>query len=105
KELSDRVKDLKKERDEWRATASDQVEKIQSLEKDLEPRIQQLKVAEEKIGEEKHRELFTMPYQYIQKVAGSYDLSMSELLEVSSDVPPPSKDEEASSNVAAGGTA
>ncbi|GJY52129.1 hypothetical protein Tco_0442976 [Tanacetum coccineum] len=55
--------------------------------------------------EEKHRELFTMPYQYIQKVADSYDLPMSRLLKVSSDVPPPSKDEEASSNVAAGGTA
>ncbi|GKA36912.1 hypothetical protein Tco_0723477 [Tanacetum coccineum] len=50
KELSDKVKYLERERNEWRATASDQVEKIRSLEKDLEPRTQQLKVAKEKVG-------------------------------------------------------
>nr|GEU74074.1 hypothetical protein [Tanacetum cinerariifolium] len=49
KELLDRVKDLEWERDEWRNTTSDQVEKIQSLEKDLKPRTQQLVVAEEKV--------------------------------------------------------
>ncbi|GJZ16261.1 hypothetical protein Tco_0551938 [Tanacetum coccineum] len=54
-------------------------------------------------SEAKHQELFTMHYTYIQKVTESYDLLMSELLEVSSNVPPPSKDGEASSN-AAGGT-
>nr|GEY99542.1 hypothetical protein [Tanacetum cinerariifolium] len=42
--------DLERERDAWRETASDEVEKIWSLEKDLEPRTQQLMVAEEKIG-------------------------------------------------------
>ncbi|GJW25726.1 hypothetical protein Tco_0039537 [Tanacetum coccineum] len=44
-----RVKDLERERDEWRETASDQVEKIRGLEKDLEPRTQQLVAAEEKV--------------------------------------------------------
>nr|GFA68773.1 hypothetical protein [Tanacetum cinerariifolium] len=45
-----RVEDLERERDEWRNTASDQVKKIRSLEKDLEPRTQQLVAAEEKVG-------------------------------------------------------
>nr|GEX57873.1 hypothetical protein [Tanacetum cinerariifolium] len=49
KELLDMVKDFEKERDGWRATASDQVEKIRSLEKDLEPRTQPLVAAEGKI--------------------------------------------------------
>ncbi|GJR61150.1 RNA-directed DNA polymerase, eukaryota [Tanacetum coccineum] len=49
KELLDRVKDLERERDEWRETASDQVEKIRGLEKDLEPRTQQLVAAKEKV--------------------------------------------------------
>nr|GEY37390.1 hypothetical protein [Tanacetum cinerariifolium] len=57
KELIDRVKDLEREKDEWRATASNQVEKIRRLEKDLEPKTQQLKVAEEKIGGLKHEKL------------------------------------------------
>ncbi|GJZ03685.1 hypothetical protein Tco_0536960 [Tanacetum coccineum] len=38
KELVDGVKDMERERDEWRTTASDQVERIQSLERDLEPK-------------------------------------------------------------------
>ncbi|GJY84914.1 hypothetical protein Tco_0498940 [Tanacetum coccineum] len=50
KELLDRVKDLERERDEWRETASDQVEKIRCLEKDLELRTQQLVAAEERVG-------------------------------------------------------
>nr|GEY82509.1 hypothetical protein [Tanacetum cinerariifolium] len=151
KELLDMVKDLEGERDEWRTTASDEVEKIRRLKKDLEPRTQQLMVVEEKIRVlerdklalsaevaqaeadlkklvrefrhvvvkrlhtsveyrkslafpvAKHRELFTIPYPYIQKFADSYDLSMSELLEVSPNVPPLSKDGDASFNAAAGG--
>nr|GEU97965.1 hypothetical protein [Tanacetum cinerariifolium] len=141
-----------------RATASDQVEKIRRLKKDLEPRTQQLKVAAEKIGglerkklalsakvaqaeadlqqlvrefipavvkrfhasveykkslaapdldieglklyEAKHRELFTMSYPYVQKVADSYGLSMTELLKISSEVPS-SVDEETASSAAA----
>ncbi|GJU10440.1 hypothetical protein Tco_1132836 [Tanacetum coccineum] len=42
-------KDLEQKRDEWRATTSNQVEKIRRLEKDLEPKTQLLKVAEENI--------------------------------------------------------
>ncbi|GJZ58693.1 hypothetical protein Tco_0614509 [Tanacetum coccineum] len=63
---------LERERDEWMVTASNQVEKIHSLEKDLEPKTQQLKVAKEKIG---------------GKVVDSYGLPMSELLKVSPDAP------------------
>nr|GFB62587.1 hypothetical protein [Tanacetum cinerariifolium] len=112
-----RVEDLERERDEWRNTASDQVKKIRSLEKDLEPRTQQLVAAEEKVGvlkgekmdllgkllsetqdlditgskswQAKYRELFTMSYPYVQKVVDSCDLSMNELLAVYPDVPSP----------------
>ncbi|GKG33575.1 hypothetical protein Tco_0433734, partial [Tanacetum coccineum] len=45
----DMVKELERERDEWRATASGQVEKIRLLEKDLEPKTQQLTTVEERI--------------------------------------------------------
>ncbi|GKF28281.1 hypothetical protein Tco_0094623, partial [Tanacetum coccineum] len=49
KDLVDMVKELERERDEWRATASGQVEKIRLLEKDLEPKMQQLTAVEERI--------------------------------------------------------
>ncbi|GKA83834.1 hypothetical protein Tco_0805429 [Tanacetum coccineum] len=49
KELLERLKDLERERDEWRVTASSQVERIQGLEKEVEPRVQQLAVVEGKI--------------------------------------------------------
>ncbi|GJY58422.1 hypothetical protein Tco_0458314 [Tanacetum coccineum] len=49
KELTDVVKDLERERDEWRLTASNQVEQIRTLEKDLEPKACQLETAEERI--------------------------------------------------------
>ncbi|GKA83831.1 hypothetical protein Tco_0805426 [Tanacetum coccineum] len=48
KELLERLKDLERERDEWRVTASSQVERIRGLEKELEPRVQQLAVVEGK---------------------------------------------------------
>nr|GFA18313.1 hypothetical protein [Tanacetum cinerariifolium] len=49
KELTDVVKDLEKDRDEWRVTASNQVEQIRALEKDLEPKTYQLESDEERI--------------------------------------------------------
>nr|GEV01158.1 hypothetical protein [Tanacetum cinerariifolium] len=49
KELTDVVKDLERERDEWRVTASNQVKQIRALEKDLEPKTYQLANAEERI--------------------------------------------------------
>nr|GEX73675.1 hypothetical protein [Tanacetum cinerariifolium] len=49
KELLDMVKELKNKRDEWRATASDQVEQIRHLERDLKPKTQQLITAKEKV--------------------------------------------------------
>ncbi|GJS14293.1 putative reverse transcriptase domain-containing protein [Tanacetum coccineum] len=133
KELSDKVKYLERERNEWRDTASDQVEKIRSLEKDLEPRTQQLKVVEANVevleseklafsakvaqaeADRKNliREFIPMVVERLHtsveyrkilatpKVAGSYDLPMSELLQVSPDVPPQPTDEGASSNAAA----
>ncbi|GJU64331.1 hypothetical protein Tco_1246166 [Tanacetum coccineum] len=42
-----------------------------------------------KSWEEKHRELFTKQYPYVQKVADSYLLPMTDLLRVSPDVPTP----------------
>ncbi|GJV09474.1 hypothetical protein Tco_1347130 [Tanacetum coccineum] len=114
KELMDGLKYLERERDEWRATASNQVEKIRGLEKDLEPKTHRLEAAEEKIrvleseklalsteltraeadrgwdsAWEKHQELFTKQYPYVQKVADSYLLPMADLLQVSPDVPTP----------------
>ncbi|GJU98222.1 hypothetical protein Tco_1327493 [Tanacetum coccineum] len=49
KELMDVVKDMERERDEWRVTALSHVEQISSLEKDLEPKARQLEAAEERI--------------------------------------------------------
>ncbi|GJW48258.1 hypothetical protein Tco_0079904 [Tanacetum coccineum] len=124
KELLDMVKDLEKERDEWRETASGQVEKIRGLEEKVrelereklalsdevveagliaknlsgssyrhlgrtEEQIaqilsesQDLDIEGSKTWEAKHRDLFTKSYLYVQKIADSYDLSMSELLKV-----------------------
>ncbi|GKD81694.1 hypothetical protein Tco_1348533, partial [Tanacetum coccineum] len=36
---------------------------------------------------DKHRELFTIQYRYIQKVADSYCLPVDDLMKVSPDVP------------------
>ncbi|GJW86405.1 hypothetical protein Tco_0161745 [Tanacetum coccineum] len=43
------LKDMEKERDDWRRTASDQVEKIKSLKKTLAPKSRQLITAEERV--------------------------------------------------------
>ncbi|GKA40208.1 hypothetical protein Tco_0732801, partial [Tanacetum coccineum] len=48
-ELLDRVKDLEKERDDWRQTASDQVERIKGLEEALELKSVQLAMVEGKM--------------------------------------------------------
>nr|GEV42827.1 hypothetical protein [Tanacetum cinerariifolium] len=45
-ELSDRLKDMEREREKWRQTASDQVERIKKLEEDLGPKSKQLSDAE-----------------------------------------------------------
>nr|GEV69977.1 hypothetical protein [Tanacetum cinerariifolium] len=57
KELMDGLKDLERERDEWRATASNQVEKIRGLEKDLERKTHRLEAVEEKIRVSKSEKL------------------------------------------------
>nr|GEV28798.1 hypothetical protein [Tanacetum cinerariifolium] len=165
-ELLDRVKDL--ERDEWRATALDEIKvlerdklalsaEVAQAEADLKNLVREfihvvvkrlhtsveyikslafpvslcfttvwlgglslgktedqiaqflseyrdLDIEGSKLWVAKHRELFTIPYPCIQKFAKSYDLSMSELLEVSPDVHPLSKDGEASSDAAARGS-
>ncbi|GJV68138.1 hypothetical protein Tco_1483647 [Tanacetum coccineum] len=49
REFMDRLKDMEKDRDEWRQTASDQVERIRSLEVDLVPTSQQLAAEREKV--------------------------------------------------------
>ncbi|GJZ95846.1 hypothetical protein Tco_0668180 [Tanacetum coccineum] len=163
KELLDMVKNLERERDEWRETASGQVEKIQGLEEKVgvlereklvfsdkvvqadadrkklvrefilvkrlhmsveyrqslaapvsscftagwlgglslgrtEEQITQilseskdLDIEGSKTWEDQHPELFTKSYPYIQKIADSYNLLMSELLKVTPDVPPTDK--------------
>ncbi|GJW47533.1 hypothetical protein Tco_0079179 [Tanacetum coccineum] len=42
KELMDKLKDMEKERDDWRQTTSDQVERIKKLEEVIEPKSNQL---------------------------------------------------------------
>nr|GFC58132.1 hypothetical protein [Tanacetum cinerariifolium] len=103
KELSDMMKKLKRERDEWRATASDQVEHIRHLERDLEPKTQQLMVAEKKVKMLEHERL-ALSAQLSQskadrkklvkefipsKIADSCDLPLSELWSVHPDAPSP----------------
>ncbi|GJR81874.1 hypothetical protein Tco_0152659 [Tanacetum coccineum] len=161
KELLDMVKDLEREKDEWRENASGQVNKIRGLEEKVgglereklalsdevvEDEVDRKKLVREfiptvikrlhmsveyrqslaapvgscytagwlgglswgrtkeqiaqilsesqdldikgsKTWEAKHHELFTKSYPYIQKIADSYDLPMSELLTVVLDVP------------------
>ncbi|GJZ88751.1 hypothetical protein Tco_0660533 [Tanacetum coccineum] len=154
RELLERLKDLERERDEWRVTASIVEEKIKGLEHEklaLSARVAQAETDRQNIVREfipvvvkrlhtsveyrqslaapvspcftagwlrglslgrsedeiaqilsesedldiegsrsweaKHRELFTKPYPYIQKIADSCDLPMDELLKVSPDVP------------------
>nr|GEX11481.1 hypothetical protein [Tanacetum cinerariifolium] len=104
KELTDVVKDLEGDRDEWRVTASNQVEQIRALEKDLEPKTYQLETNEERIrvleGEKRALSIelaqSRVDYQKLirefipaMKVANSYLLPMPDLLRVSPDVPVP----------------
>nr|GEW49408.1 hypothetical protein [Tanacetum cinerariifolium] len=101
KELSDMVKELEKERDEWRAIASDQLcftagwlgglalgrteeEVVRFL---LET--QDLDIKGSKTWEERHRALFPTPYPYVQKIADSCDLPLSELWSLHPDAPSP----------------
>ncbi|GJY10046.1 hypothetical protein Tco_0378231, partial [Tanacetum coccineum] len=49
RELMDQLKDMEKERDDWRGTASRQVERIRVLEGELGSKSQQLTVAEERV--------------------------------------------------------
>ncbi|GJX58688.1 hypothetical protein Tco_0290078 [Tanacetum coccineum] len=58
----------------------DQIAQILSKSEDLD-------IEGSKSWEAKHRDLFTMYYPYIQKVADSCDLPINELLKVSPDVP------------------
>ncbi|GJS69098.1 hypothetical protein Tco_0701939 [Tanacetum coccineum] len=139
RKLMDQLKDMEKEMDDWRGTASRQVERIRVLEGELGSKSQQLTVAEERVqaleGEnnklvshlaqaemkryklvwefisdvdqiavmlpetqnvdvnearawkDKHRELFSAQYPFIQKVVESYRLPMDQLLQVSPDLP------------------
>nr|GEV52974.1 hypothetical protein [Tanacetum cinerariifolium] len=78
-------------------------EKIKVLEREklaLSAQTQHLDIEGSKPWEAKHRELFTTSYPYIQKVSDSYNFSMSELLAVCPDVPPPLVTERTTSGVA-----
>ncbi|GJX82290.1 hypothetical protein Tco_0331771 [Tanacetum coccineum] len=150
RELMDWLKDMEKERDDWRQTASEQVERIKKLKEALEPKSKQLVDDEEKVQllevvkklhmsveymkslavpiglclsagwlgdlslgktqeqiaamlfetsnldiegfitwKDKHCEIFTKQYPYVQKVVDSYRLPMDALMKISPDDPPP----------------
>ncbi|GJX53727.1 hypothetical protein Tco_0282096 [Tanacetum coccineum] len=116
RELMDRLKDMEKERDDWIHTASDQVEKIRSLEETLAPKSRQLVTAEEGIWalenekaylETRLAQAYVDHQQLVWKfiptviatmlsetrdldieVADSYHLLIADLMKVSPDVPP-----------------
>nr|GEW34870.1 hypothetical protein [Tanacetum cinerariifolium] len=116
------LKDMEKNRDNWRQIASDQVERINKLEEDIEPKSKKLSDAEDlgrkedeilamltntinldiegsKVWKDKRRELFTMQYPYVQKIADSYRLSVDASIKVSPDVPHPAIDDDARPSV------
>ncbi|GKE60675.1 hypothetical protein Tco_1511042, partial [Tanacetum coccineum] len=96
-ELIDQLIEVEKERDDWRLIASGQVEKIKALEGEIEPKSWLLAEATGQLKElghegyktwkDKHRELFTKQYLFIQKVVDSYRLPMEALLQFSPDLP------------------
>nr|GEU47911.1 hypothetical protein [Tanacetum cinerariifolium] len=92
------VKDLEKERDDLRQTASDQVERIKDLEEALKLKSVQMAMAEGKVKVLEDKKDF-WPSKASQalhhvvslclKVVASYHLSVDGLMKVSPDVPPP----------------
>ncbi|GKA52419.1 hypothetical protein Tco_0745734 [Tanacetum coccineum] len=145
RELLGQLKEMEKERDDWRQTASEQVARIKELEEAINPKSNQLANATERVQaleadkcgiseefgcsyrlvfhgrlarglslgkteddiatmlsktsnldikgsrklKDKHRELFTMQYPYVRKIADSYRLSVDALMKLPPDVPPP----------------
>ncbi|GKC20744.1 hypothetical protein Tco_1022894 [Tanacetum coccineum] len=94
RELTDRLKDMEKERDDWSlcltvswlgglslGKSEEQNATVLSETRDLD-------IEGSKTWEAKHRELFIMQYPYIQKVVGSYRLLVDALMKVSPDVLP-----------------
>nr|GEV23320.1 hypothetical protein [Tanacetum cinerariifolium] len=122
-ELTDRLKDMEKEMDDWRRTALEQIQVLESEKSVLVAELAQaemdhhkliyefistvvkrlhmsveyqissvapnLDIKGSKTWEDKHRDLFTMQYRYVQKVVDSYRLPLDALMKVSPDVPPP----------------
>nr|GEU63339.1 hypothetical protein [Tanacetum cinerariifolium] len=105
RELMDSLKDMEKERDNWRKTASNQVirefvpavvsrlHSIVEYQKSLAVPIGMCFTAGSKAWKDKHREHFTKQYPYFQKVADSYRLPLDELMKISLNVSP-SKDDQ-----------
>nr|GEX87450.1 hypothetical protein [Tanacetum cinerariifolium] len=111
RELMDRLKDMEKESDDGRKTASKQVEKIKKLEEAIKPKsnwlgglslgktqeqiivvlskTSNLEIEGSETWKDKHHELFTKQYPYIQKVVESRCLPVDTLLKISPDVPTP----------------
>ncbi|GJX61832.1 reverse transcriptase domain-containing protein [Tanacetum coccineum] len=52
-----------------------------------------------KTWKDKHHELFTMQYPYVQKIVDAYRLLVDALIKASLDVPPPPADDEAGPSV------
>ncbi|GKB24035.1 hypothetical protein Tco_0863436 [Tanacetum coccineum] len=110
-ELADQLKEMEKERDNWRRTTSEQVEQIKAeidchklirefisevmkrlhassvYRKSLAIPTRNLDIEGSKAWKDKHHEIFTKRYSYIQKVAESYRLPLDALLQVSPDPP------------------
>nr|GEZ37141.1 hypothetical protein [Tanacetum cinerariifolium] len=61
RDLSDMIKDMEREQDEWRQTSSDQVEKIKNLKGDLGPKSKQLSDAEERVRVVEYRKSLVIP--------------------------------------------
>ncbi|GJY48349.1 hypothetical protein Tco_0438305, partial [Tanacetum coccineum] len=84
RELVDQLKEMEKERDDWRRTASEQSEDeiaaVLSETKNLD-------IEGSKTWKYKHRELFTKQYPYIQRVAKSYRVPLDAMLQVFPDPP------------------
>nr|GEW94788.1 zinc finger BED domain-containing protein RICESLEEPER 2-like [Tanacetum cinerariifolium] len=119
RDLSDRLKDMKREQDEWRQTSSDQVEKIKKLERDLGPKSKQLSDAEERVRRGVPKSLvipiglcFTAGWLRglgfgreedeivaILTNASNLYIEVDEPMKVSPDVPPPAKSDEVGTSV------
>ncbi|GJT32669.1 golgin candidate 5 [Tanacetum coccineum] len=96
RELADQLKEMEKERDDWRRTSSElsqtdsRVHFGGKTEEEIAAvlsKTRNLDIKGSKVWKDKHHEIFTKQYSYIQKVVESYRLPLDALLQVSPDPP------------------